>query len=93
MHKRRTAEVLGYVAGNVRRLRIRAGFTQEQLAELADIDLTYAQRIERGTTNLTVGILAAIADALDVVPGALLRRAPKPIIRRGRPRKRVPRTG
>lgn len=67
--------LLGYVAANVRRLREKAELTQEQLAELAAIDLTYLQRIERGTANPSVRVLAGVAVALEVMPGRLFRKA------------------
>ena len=61
------------------------GFTQEMLAEHADIDLSYEQRIERGATNLSMSVLVALASALDVSPARLLRRARLLPPRRGRP--------
>lgn len=91
MRSARHTEVLGYVAGNVRSLRSERGLTQEQLAELANQDLTYLQRVERGATNLSVGVLVALADALGVPPDRLLQRAEKPPTRRGRPKKSDPR--
>jgi transcriptional regulator with XRE-family HTH domain len=84
----RLAEVLGFVAANVRRLRIRRGLTQEALAERAGIDLTTEQRIERGATNLTLAVLVALAESLEVAPGLLLRAAKVVPVPRGRPRKR-----
>jgi transcriptional regulator with XRE-family HTH domain len=48
----------------VRRLRLRAGLTQENLAELAGLDHTYVQAVERVRTNFTIEVLVALADAL-----------------------------
>lgn len=79
--------LLGSIAGNVRRLRTQRGLTQEALAERAGQDLSYLQRVERGATNLSVGVLLAIATALDVPPVRLLRPATLPAVKRGRPRK------
>ena len=75
-----------HVGGNVQRLRIKRGFTQEHLAELTGLDLSYTQRVERGLINLTIGSLATFADALGVQPMALLRRGKPPQIKRGRPK-------
>jgi transcriptional regulator with XRE-family HTH domain len=75
------------VAANVRRLRLRRGLTQEALAERAGLDLSYEQRVERGATNLSMGVLVALARALGVPPGLLLRKARLAPLRRGRPRK------
>jgi len=79
--------VIEYIAANVRRLRVRRGFTQEGLAEAADIDLTYLQRIERGTANPSVRMLVAISNVLEVPPSRLFRKATMPPRRPGRPRK------
>ena len=51
---------------NVRRLRRQRGFTQEQLAFEAEIDLTYLGGIERGTRNPSLLVMGRIADALSV---------------------------
>lgn len=77
--------MLESIGANVRRLRVRAGLTQERLAERVDLDLTFLQRIERGKTNLGVAVLLRLATALDVKPAALLRSAKLPKARRGRP--------
>lgn len=74
------------LGGNVQRLRLKRGWTQEHLAELAELDLSYTQRVERGEVNVTLSSLANFADALGVQPGALLRAGKPPVIRRGRPK-------
>jgi transcriptional regulator with XRE-family HTH domain len=80
------------LGGNVQRLRLKRGWTQEYFAEVTGVDLSYAQRVERGEINLTLGSLAIFADALGVLPGALLRAGKPPVIKRGRPKaKRVTR--
>ncbi|MEQ1724422.1 MAG: helix-turn-helix transcriptional regulator [Sphingopyxis sp.] len=60
---------------NVRQFRQAAGFTQEQLAFAAEIDLTYVGGIERGKRNPSVIVLARIAKALSVEPADLLQRS------------------
>jgi transcriptional regulator with XRE-family HTH domain len=75
------------VAANVRRLRRRRGLTQEALAELAGLDLSYEQRVERGVTNLSMSVLVALASALEVAPSLLLRRTRLSPVRRGRPKR------
>lgn len=74
-----------HLGGNVQRLRVRHGWTQERLAELADLDLSYAQRVERGQVNVTLGTLVTFADTLGVSPAALLRPGKPPVIAHGRP--------
>jgi transcriptional regulator with XRE-family HTH domain len=75
------------IAANVRAFRIRRGLTQEALAERADLDLSYEQRVERAATNLSVRVLVALAVALGIAPGRLLRRTKLRSARPGRPRK------
>ena len=77
------------VAWNVRRLRVRAGLSQEALAVDADIDRSYVGRIERGVENPTVETLDRIAGALDVSAADLLAvpktsEKPPPTLQRGR---------
>ena len=82
----RARELMLQLGGNVQRLRLKRGWTQEQLAEVMGLDLSYTQRVERGEINLTLGSLANFADALGVLPGALLRAGRPPLIKRGRPK-------
>jgi transcriptional regulator with XRE-family HTH domain len=81
----RAQEVFDYIAANVLRARTQAGITQEKLAELADLDLRYLQRVERGRTNRSVAVVVALADALGVPPGSLFKKAQLPEAQRGRP--------
>jgi len=62
------------VGGNVKRLRLAKGLTQEQLAVDAVIDLTYAGGIERGRRNPSLEVLGRLAVALDADITELLRR-------------------
>lgn len=88
MPSKRANEVLAYVAANVQRLRNTRGLTQQQVTDLINLDLRHYRRIERGTENITMETLVALADVLDVRPGALLRRAIPPAPRTGRPARR-----
>ena len=78
-----------FIAANVRRLRAKSRLSQEELAEAAELSLTFLQRIERAETNLSVDALAQIAAALSVDPRALLRPATMRKIGRGRPKVRA----
>jgi transcriptional regulator with XRE-family HTH domain len=49
---------------NLSRLRTEAGLTQEQLCELAEIDRSYLQRIEGGSSQPTVAVAARLRKAL-----------------------------
>ena len=48
------------------RLRGVRGFTQEKLAEMVDVDRRYIQRIEAGTANPGIDVLARLKVALSV---------------------------
>jgi transcriptional regulator with XRE-family HTH domain len=54
------------IGRNIHRLRLKAGLTQEQLAELADVDLRSLQRIEAGSWNMTIDYLNRFRQALGV---------------------------
>lgn len=88
MPSKRTDEVLAYVAANVQRLRAKLELTQQGLADAINLDLRHLRRIERGSENITMETLVALADALSVGPAALLRKATPRAPRTGRPRKR-----
>jgi ribosome-binding protein aMBF1 (putative translation factor) len=83
----RAIELMHYVAANVRRLRLRAGLTQDGLAERANMETTYVARVEAAKINLSIGMLGQLADALGVPPGRLFRPATMHEITRGRPKK------
>lgn len=59
-----TQRVRANLAANLRRLRLQAGLTQEQLASAADVGGRHIQRIEAGEANVTLGSLARLATAL-----------------------------
>jgi transcriptional regulator with XRE-family HTH domain len=64
---------IGVVFGaTVRRLRERHGWTQEQLAELAEMSATYVGFVERGENVPTLTIIFRLADALEVTPAELI---------------------
>jgi transcriptional regulator with XRE-family HTH domain len=63
--KKSHREIIG---GEVLRFRKKAGFSQEALAEKADIHPNYVGRIERGECSATVEILLKLAKALNVRP-------------------------
>ena len=60
------------VGGNIRRRRLELGYTQEQVALEAEIDLTYMGGIERGRRNPSLLVLVRLATVLMVAPAELL---------------------
>jgi transcriptional regulator with XRE-family HTH domain len=55
----------------IRQLRQAKGWSQEYLAERADMHRTYMWGIEQGVRNPSIRHLTQIADALDVPIGSL----------------------
>ncbi len=70
-------EARALIGWNLRRLRVAKGLSQERLAFAAGIDRAYVGRVERGSENVTVSTLEAMAVAL-AVPVAALFIEPKP---------------
>ena len=65
-------EFLKLIGGNLKRERIAQGFTQENLAEMNDIDYKYYQRIESGNVNITMKTLYKLSESLQINPVKLL---------------------
>ena len=74
--RRNPKEIFGH---NLRRIRHEAGLSQEELGFRAKLHRTYISSIERGERNVSVENIFAIAEALKVLPGDLL----KPIAPKG----------
>lgn len=74
-----------YIGANVRRIRVRLGLTQDELAGRARLEQRFVQRVERAKVDLRLSTLLKLARALGVAPGALLRKAKLPPARPGRP--------
>lgn len=69
-------DVRRIVGANVKRFRLAAGMSQEELALRVEIiDQGYVSGLERGKRNPTAISLWLIADALGVEPGRLFDRA------------------
>ena len=73
------------IAANIRKLRLRLGMTQPELAKPAGLAARYVQTLESGKANPTAAVIIKVADALDVAPGALFREAPMHDRKPGRP--------
>ena len=57
----------------IRESRIKKGYTQQNLADLADIGVVYISEIERGIKMPSLNIFIKIIDALDVSADYILR--------------------
>ncbi len=61
------------VARNLRRLRQRAGLSQEELADRAEINRNYVGMIERSENAASVDMLEKLAEALGAKPAEFFR--------------------
>ena len=66
-------EWLMYLGENVRKLRMKRGLSQGDLASACNVSYPRISEIERGVGNPTVRTLKLIADKLDVDLSALFR--------------------
>ncbi|MBZ9897276.1 helix-turn-helix domain-containing protein [Mesorhizobium sp. BR1-1-6] len=65
------------IGWNLRKLRVEQGLSQERLALAAEIDRSYVGRVERGSENVTIDKLEALAMVLGVSASDLLIEPPK----------------
>jgi len=72
----REPNIVKVIAENVRRLRVKRSWSQEELADRCDLHRTYIGAIERGERNITVKTLFKIAEALECDALQLLRARP-----------------
>lgn len=63
---------LKQIGENIKKIREKAGKTQEKLAQEAGIHVSYLSRIERGVVNPTSNVLENIAKVLKVKSGVFL---------------------
>lgn len=70
MTERQTLRVFGK---RVRQLRKERGWTQEQLAEAANLHENYVSRLETGEQEPGLFVILRLASALRTTPDALLR--------------------
>lgn len=68
-------------ATNLRRARIDAGFSQEELAFRAELDRTYISALEREVYSVSIDVLARLAEALKVEASDLLAKQRRPRVR------------
>ena len=64
--------LLKLLGSNIRRFRIKARLSQEELADSAGLHRTYLGGVERGERNISVLNLDKIAAALKIKPDVLL---------------------
>ncbi len=84
----RISEALRSIGANVRRLRLKNGWTQAQLAERVELEDRYVRSVEAGQANPSAETLLLLADAFGVLPGVLFKTAKLGERRPGRPSRR-----
>jgi transcriptional regulator with XRE-family HTH domain len=65
--------VLGRFGRRLRSARLKAGLTQEQVAEAAGMHSTYVSSVERGERNVGLVNLLRLASAVSADPAALVK--------------------
>ena len=74
-HARQLRQVLIGLGAVVRRRREDIGLSQDELGNLCGLHRTYIGSVERGERNLTLSSMMQIAEALQIEPHELLKRA------------------
>lgn len=72
MAKTNSTTLRHLLAKNVRLIRNIRGWSQEELAERAELHRTYIGSIERAERNVSIDNIAKLSRALQVKPGRLL---------------------
>ncbi|MFY7930742.1 MAG: helix-turn-helix domain-containing protein [Oligoflexus sp.] len=67
------ADLRNILANNMRRIRKERGYSQEELAFMAEVDRTYISLIERRVNSISIDKLEQIANALSVEAYLLLK--------------------
>lgn len=70
------------LGGNIRALRLKRGWTLEELAFHCSVNANYLGDAERGRRNISISSLGRIARGLEVEPADLLKGAGAPAPRR-----------
>jgi len=68
----RDEKALKAVGLQIRKLRVKADYSQQEFADLCEVELSQINRIELGKVNTSVSVLFRIAEVLKVKPSKLL---------------------
>lgn len=64
------------LATNLKRFRLAAGLSQEELAHRARLDRTYVSSLERGRYSASIDKIESLSLALNIEAAELLKRVP-----------------
>ena len=67
-----TVDILQSFGNTLRQIRLERGYSQEQLADRADLHRTYIGSIERGEQNISLRNISKLAQALSIDIGFFL---------------------
>lgn len=73
VHLRNMEDIKVKFGQRLKELRADKGYSQEKLAELADLDRTYIPGIEAGKRNISIVVLEKIAKAFNMNVSELLK--------------------
>lgn len=68
----RDERVLQAVGLQIRKLRKKMGYSQQEFADLCDMELSQVNRIELGKINTTVSVIFRMAEVLKLKPSKLM---------------------
>lgn len=71
-------DMLALFGATVRRLRLKAGYSQESFADLVDMHRNYIGTVERGETNVSLESITRIAQGLRIPLSALFAEMENP---------------
>lgn len=57
---------------HLKQIRLNKNYTQEQLADVSDLDRTYISGVERGVRNISLINIIKLSRALEISPSELL---------------------
>lgn len=63
------------IGNNIRNLRIKHNYSQDELAELLDVSTNHIYRIEAGTSNMSLRVLLRAREVFAVKANALLEKS------------------
>jgi transcriptional regulator with XRE-family HTH domain len=72
--RKASPEILRRLANNIKELRARRRYTQQELAKLSRLSKNYISNVEQALVNITLANLEAIAGGLACTEEELLRR-------------------